>query len=472
MTSLYDLSTTNNDNNKMNSNNNLSSWLKEHRVMSSALLEKLDELGANQVEDLVDLSFEDIESFNPLLKKLEFIRFKRAVSLLQQQNTTSHVRYDETASERRIKENNSFSDENTTLPPAVITIDTQTASGSSAATITGGKLSLSPPMDAVDMSKNKKGSKRTMDVMMVAKDKRLWLEQMHLQQKQKQKQQQQQQQPPLPSSCPEKNCHGSLSSHQGKRKIKALIKLQGPDYRWIVTCSDCNSRWHACHFMCGYLSKISRPTGSSDIIRHEMGRYNRWQNKITPPCKNNPLNQLLSDEYNKEQVQSRLGQKIVENAKNHVPSSSSTTATTSIAKTTTMPQSQLQLQEQQQQQQQQQHLYENDEQEMSMTHSFLNELDCPLAKGYQDDSCPFTQKHEPTSSSSASLSKRTKVNDQGEYTGSVMAVGVDANDEIDLTCDELKKLILGECHDEHYDNDDDCSLGADCLSNDNGPVML
>jgi hypothetical protein len=431
--------------------NNLSSWLQENRVMNNILLEKLDELGANQVEDLADLSVEDIESFQPLLKKLEFIRFKRALGLLQKttQDMSHHQRDHDAAAAAAaaavgtrtpmnivpLHENNHI------RPPAIITIDTNTTSGSST---TSGKMSQ------VDVSNIPNGSKRTVDV--IAKEKNYWLEQQQLLLQQVV---QQQQQPPLPSSCPEKNCHGTLSAHQGKRKVKALIKLQGPDYRWIVTCSDCSTRWHSCHFLCGYLSKISRPTGSSDIIRHEMGRYNRWQNKITPPCKSNPLYRLLSVEYNKEQVQSRSENKtvVLANVKNP---NEIVMKSSDLHKTNTMPQ--------------QHHSDEKDEQEMSMTNSFLNDLDCPLANGHV--SCPYSQQNEAlTSSSPSSHPKRTKVNDQGEYTGSVMNAACHEcdEDEIDETCDEIKKLLLGECNRQNdgndcNNNDDDCSITADCIT--------
>jgi len=44
------------------------------------------------------------------------------------------------------------------------------------------------------------------------------------------------------------------------------------------------------------LQKITT-LGSSDIIRHEQGRYNRWQKKIKPPCPKNPQHNVLKEDY-------------------------------------------------------------------------------------------------------------------------------------------------------------------------------
>lgn len=82
----------------------------------------------------------------------------------------------------------------------------------------------------------------------------------------------------------------------GKRKNKYLKSLEGPDIRWVVSCSACPKKWHACHFLCGHLQKISS-IGSSDIIRHEQGRFNRWLKKIKPPCSLNPRSDALKKEY-------------------------------------------------------------------------------------------------------------------------------------------------------------------------------
>jgi hypothetical protein len=66
------------------------------------------------------------------------------------------------------------------------------------------------------------------------------------------------------------------------------MKIHGtPDSRWTATCSVCSKKWHCCHFLCGKLQKLSS-LGTSDIIRHEQGRLNRWQRKIQPPCSRNP----------------------------------------------------------------------------------------------------------------------------------------------------------------------------------------
>lgn len=109
--------------------------------------------------------------------------------------------------------------------------------------------------------------------------------------------------PPLPPRCVGGNCSGVLSSRLGTRKNKYLMTLSGPDFRWIVSCSDCTRKWHACHFLCGHLQKIS-PLGASDIIRHEQGRFNRWQKKIKPPCPKNPKNSVLKATYKEQRKNS------------------------------------------------------------------------------------------------------------------------------------------------------------------------
>jgi hypothetical protein len=43
--------------------------------------------------------------------------------------------------------------------------------------------------------------------------------------------------------------------------------------------------------------KISNVGGSSDIIRHEQGRFNRWQKKVKPPCSKNPQIEAILSRY-------------------------------------------------------------------------------------------------------------------------------------------------------------------------------
>jgi len=197
-------------------------WLKHHRIetCTDKILQKFEELGATELSDLFDLEEEDILSFRPpFLKKLEFVRFKRAL----------------------------------------ISYKTSSAANKS----------ISPKVD-----------------LPVHKP------------------------PPLPSSCPENGCTGMCLSVLGKRRNNHLIGLKGPDCRWFISCTKCNTRWHACHFLCGHLAKISS-IGSSDIIRHEKGRFNKWQKQIKFPCTKNPeyarlklrymmaqRNQTLSDGIN------------------------------------------------------------------------------------------------------------------------------------------------------------------------------
>ncbi len=108
--------------------------------------------------------------------------------------------------------------------------------------------------------------------------------------------------PPLPPVCPANGCVGTLSLKLGTRKNKYLKGLNGPDFRWIASCSQCLSKFHCCHHLCGHLQKISS-LGSSDIIRHEQGRFNRWQKKIKPPCPNNPQSIALRAGYAEEKKQ-------------------------------------------------------------------------------------------------------------------------------------------------------------------------
>lgn len=209
---------------------NFAAFFQEHRIGSTdKLSEKLVELGATEVSDLLDLEDEDMMTLQPpIMKKLEFVRFRRAIELLK----LSKIDH-----------------ENVMTPPNIYAAQSAIADTS---------------------TKHLK------------EDTSSFYEY-----------------PPLPPSCPGKGCTGTLSVALGKRINKQLMKLNGPDFRWIVSCSDCTTRWHSCHFLCGHISKIS-PIGSSDISRHELGRFNRWQSKIKRPCANNPDNQILKAGYNEE----------------------------------------------------------------------------------------------------------------------------------------------------------------------------
>lgn len=218
-------------------NETLTSWVQRNRINSTTLLNALDDLGATEVIDLQDLADNDISQFQPpFLKKLEYVRFKRGILSLK---VSAGV-----ADEQELKNIATDSTGAFTLPIASSSIRS---------------IITSSPVDELYEGNQNKS-------------------------------------PPLPSACQGEGCIGTLSSHLGTRKNKYLTGLDGPDFRWIVTCSDCSRKWHACHFLCGHLQKISS-MGSSDIIRHEQGRFNRWQKKIKPPCSKNPRRSVLKAGY-------------------------------------------------------------------------------------------------------------------------------------------------------------------------------
>jgi hypothetical protein len=187
-----------------------------------------------------------------------------------------------------------------------------------------------------------------------------------------------------------------------------------------------------------------------------MGRYNRWQNKITPPCKNNPMNKFLSVEYSNEQLQSRLSRttKTKENDMNVPSSNAGAIIVSSAVKENHVDagvSTQLHTYQEQQEQQQKEQLDEMaDHEQVSLSSSFLNDLDsCPLSH-HDRAQCSFLQQEPDTSS--LSFSKRTKVNDEGGYSGGLLLDEEEGcHDEIDETCDEIKKLLLGECHEDDDD---------------------
>jgi len=220
-------------------NSNFVTFLQEHRIEpTDSLLKKLAELGATEVTDLLDLEPDDLDNFQPpIMKKLEFVRLGRAIELLQQTK-------------------NKDNDNIVVQSPNVANHKKMITSGSN------GKIS--------------DDTLSTITLSTITYDS-----------------------PPLPLTCQQSGCSGTLSSTLGKRMNKMLVKLNGPDFRWVVSCSKCATKWHSCHFLCGYMSKISS-NGSSDISRHEIGRYNRWQKKIIRPCVNNPDVEALQAKYNEE----------------------------------------------------------------------------------------------------------------------------------------------------------------------------
>jgi len=236
------------------SNETLESWLSgKVRINSTSLLDSLDELGANQPIDLLDLTDEDISNFQPpFLKKLEFIRFKRGISLLKQ-TAGNDIKVDQ--------------------------LDSTDIVIASATVIQESFSELSSDEDFITSEGNTY------------------------------------QRPPIPLLCVEDGCDGILSSKLGKRKTKYLTTLDGPDFRWIISCSNCSSKWHSCHFLCGHMQKISY-IGSSEIIRHEQGRYNRWQKKIKPPCSKNPRGETIKLSYQKQKNNQKI-KKNEHNESNH-----------------------------------------------------------------------------------------------------------------------------------------------------------
>jgi hypothetical protein len=223
----------------------LESWVLKQKIYSTKLLDSLDELGANDPIDLLDLTEEDISNFEPFLKKLEFVRLKRGISLLRQ-----NVDRIETANGDLID----TKDSNIVVANATVI------------TINDAEISLKEEFIISEGKKYKR--------------------------------------PPLPFSCIEDTCDGILSSKLGRRINNYLKSLNnGPHFRWIVSCSKCTNKWHSCHFLCGHLQKISSIGGSSDIIRHEQGRFNRWQKKVKPPCSKNPKSEAILSRYQTQKKQ-------------------------------------------------------------------------------------------------------------------------------------------------------------------------
>ncbi len=261
----------------------LTSWLQENRINPNAdFLRVLEDLGATEVSDLLDLEKEDILTFQPpVLKKLEFVRFQRGIDALHRNvdlniniNIHGGIGMDNHSSITESEDvdvafyhrstridTDTGGDMNTNVEPSPSTV-ISTAAKSTVAT-------TSSSIKSYEHSKNQYGY----------------------------------QYPPLPPQCPEKDCNGTLACSLGKRRNKNLIKIPNtPDFRWMVSCNKCSVKWHACHFLCGHMARISTIGGSSDIIRHEMGRFNRWQKKIKPPCANNPMNRVLKAEYDRERT--------------------------------------------------------------------------------------------------------------------------------------------------------------------------
>jgi len=248
---------------KQTSKSTLATWLLQPniRIHNPKLLEALDQLGATEITDLLDLSEDDLLKFQPpFLKKLEFVRLQRGIKSLRHQEVV--------AISTDIAGNNIDATDIVTM-----TVHSNVA----------------PHHNRCIIVENASSSDVTSHQSLQDHEAFYY------------------ERPPLPSKCPGKGCDGKLSLHLGTRKNKYLTHLKikhmsdgsyphGPEFRWIVTCSTCPKKWHACHFLCGHLQKISL-LGSSDIIRHEQGRFNRWQKKIKPPCPKNPQSHILKAVY-------------------------------------------------------------------------------------------------------------------------------------------------------------------------------
>jgi hypothetical protein len=234
----------------------LEDWLKCHRISNiSVILGALNDLGATELRDLFDLEEDDVSKFQPpFMKKLEFIRFSRGIESLQESAA---------ASQRNVAKAH--------VPQKVPEIETMSSEGQ-----------FLTSFNNEDDNNEDEGSFPR---------------------------------PPLPSRCPSIGCAGVLSSHLGSRKTKYLMKIPGaPDRRWTATCSVCSKKWHCCHFLCGKILKVSS-LGTSEIIRHEHGRLNRWQRKIQPPCSRNPRYNSVRAGYEEEMT--RLQQ--ANHSKNKLP---------------------------------------------------------------------------------------------------------------------------------------------------------
>lgn len=216
----------------------IESWLESQRITNiSDVLSALHKLGATELSDLLDLSEDDLSTFQPpFLKSLEFKRFTRGITNLK----NNHL----------IKFN-------------VIQYDDAHVSDTSL------------DADANHFNNNNNNPIKEQEEKLYPR-------------------------PALPSKCPTKSCDGVLILHLGRKKSKYLSKLRDtPDSRWFAECNSCSKKWHCCHFSCGKLQKISS-MGSSEIIRHEQGRINRWQKKIQLPCSQNPQFHVLKERYEEQ----------------------------------------------------------------------------------------------------------------------------------------------------------------------------
>lgn len=212
----------------------IESWLKSQRIVNiPRVLDVLHRLGATELNDLVDLSEADVSTFQPPF--LKSLEYKRFI--------------------RGITTLKDFIDsKNNALKVNVIDHDVNHGSD----TTSDADRNPSPTQD---------------------------------------EEEQEYPHPPLPSRCPTKMCNGVLVLYPGEKRSQYLMKLHGtPDARWIAVCNSCSKKWHCCHFLCGKLQKISS-VGSSEIIRHEQGRINRWQKKIQLPCSKNPQFDVLKAKY-------------------------------------------------------------------------------------------------------------------------------------------------------------------------------
>lgn len=73
--------------------------------------------------------------------------------------------------------------------------------------------------------------------------------------------------------------------------------------------------------------------GSSEIIRHEQGRYNKWQQKISPPCHKNPDREsILNDYQQKKQDSAKQTMKKTSKNKNDLQSGKLSQESTPVEK--------------------------------------------------------------------------------------------------------------------------------------------
>ena len=326
-----------NESNHSREPDKLRDWLEKNRIASHSLLDSLDSLGAQQPIDLLDLTDTDIVSFQPpFLKKLEFVRFKRSISALKdsikvpgegeppRHKTFGSVSPDintQVVNATVIPTRSPVSNNTTPFPdtstcsqyygqtlnqydlPAFPTYSTAVPAVTASASSSIDKIQKHGPNINVNIATSSFSAEPTIPSSRSEKNPKLSSYKL----------------PPLPSSCPEAHCSGTLSVSLGKRKNKYLKSLEGPDFRWVVSCSACPKKWHACHFLCGHLQKISS-IGSSDIIRHEQGRFNRWLKKIKPPCSLNPRSDALKKEYKLAKISYISDNKLTKDSDSDQPS--------------------------------------------------------------------------------------------------------------------------------------------------------